>query len=213
MIVLRLVQAAIMTSAVFAGASPAMAQVGKSVTIIDANIASDKELAAMPHLTAALVKAIVDARPFPSITELDALLGKSLKREQITELYGRLFVHLNLNTATREQILLIPNAGPRMAHEFEEYRPYKALAQFHREIDKYVDDKELARLEQYVFVPINLNSASDADILTIPGLGNRMLHEFKEYRPYKAIEQFRREIGKYVDKKEVARLERYVTIN
>ena len=213
MIVLRLVQAAIMTSAVFAGASPAMAQVGKSVTIVDANIASDKELAAMPHLNAALVKAIVDARPFPSITELDALLAKSLKREQITELYGRLFVHLNLNTATREQILLIPNAGPRMAHEFEEYRPYKALAQFHREIDKYVDDKELARLEQYVFVPINLNSASDADILTIPGLGNRMLHEFKEYRPYKAIEQFRREIGKYVDKREVARLERYVTIN
>ena len=213
MIVLRLVQAAIMTSAVFAGASPALAQVGKSLTIIDANIAPDKELAAMPHLNAALVKAIVDARPFPSITELDALLSKSLKREQITELYGRLFVHLNLNTATREQILLIPNAGPRMAHEFEEYRPYKALAQFHREIDKYVDDKELARLEQYVFVPINLNSASDADILTIPGLGNRMLHEFKEYRPYKAIEQFRREIGKYVDKREVARLERYVTIN
>jgi DNA uptake protein ComE-like DNA-binding protein len=208
----RLVQAAIMTSAVLA-AAPALAQVGKPVTIVDANIASDKELAAMPHLTAALVKAIVDARPFPSITELDALLGKSLKREQITELYGRLFVHLNLNTATREQILLIPNAGPRMAHEFEEYRPYKALAQFHREIDKYVDDKELARLEQYVFVPINLNTASDGDILTIPGLGNRMLHEFKEYRPYKAIEQFRREIGKYVDKKEVARLERYVTVN
>ena len=213
MILLRLVQAALMTSAVFAGTSPALAQVGKSVTIVDANIASEKELGAMPHLNAALVKAILDARPFPSITELDALLSKSLKREQITELYGRLFVHLNLNTATREQILLIPNAGPRMAHEFEEYRPYKALAQFHREIDKYVDDNELARLEQYVFVPINLNTASDADILTIPGLGNRMLHEFKEYRPYKAIEQFRREIGKYVDKKEVARLERYVIIN
>jgi len=213
MVSLRLVQAAIAASAVFVGASPALAQVGKSVTIVDANIASEKELAAMPHLNAALVKAIVDARPFPSITELDAVLSKSLKREQITELYGRLFVHLNLNTATREQILLIPNTGPRMAHEFEEYRPYKALAQFHREIDKYVDDNELARLEQYVFVPINLNTASDADILTVPGLGNRMLHEFKEYRPYKAIEQFRREIGKYVDKKEVARLERYVTIN
>lgn len=213
MLLSRLVQAAIMTAALLVAASPALAQVGKSVTIVDANIASEKELAGMPHLNAALVKAILDARPFPSITELDALLGKSLKREQITELYGRLFVHLNLNTATREQILLIPNAGPRIAHEFEEYRPYKALAQFHREIDKYVDDKELARLEQYVFVPINLNTASDADILTIPGLGNRMLHEFKEYRPYKAIEQFRREIGKYVDKKEVARLERYVTIN
>ena len=70
-----------------------------------------------------------------------------------------------------------------MLHEFEEYRPYAALAVFHREIDKYVDDTELARLEQYVFVPIDLNTASDADILTIPGLGSRMLREFKEYRP------------------------------
>ena len=58
-----------------------------------------------------------------------------------------------------------------------------------------------------------MNGESDADILTIPGLGNRMLHEFKEYRPYKAMEQFRREIGKYVSKEEVARFERYVRIN
>jgi DNA uptake protein ComE-like DNA-binding protein len=199
--------------AVLAAAAPAPAQVGKSVAIVDANFATEKELAAMPHLTGPTVKAILDQRPFASISDLDALLSRSLSRPQLTELYGRLFIHLNLNTATREQILLIPNTGPRMAHEFEEYRPYKSLAQFHREIDKYVDDKELARLEQYVFVPIDLNTASDADILTIPGLGNRMLHEFKEYRPYKAIEQFRREIGKYVDKREVARLERYVTIN
>jgi hypothetical protein len=41
-----------------------------------------------------------------------------------------------------------------MLREFKEYRPYAALAQFHREIGKYVDDKELARLEQYVFVPV-----------------------------------------------------------
>jgi len=39
-----------------------------------------------------------------------------------------------------------------------------------------------------------------------------MQHEFEEYRPYKSMDQFRREIGKYVDKAEVARLEQYVTI-
>ena len=72
---------------------------------------------------------------------------------------------------------------------------------------------EVARLEQYVFVPVSLNGASDEVILTIPGAGKRMLREFKEYRPYTTIEQFRKEIGKYVDKKEVARLERYVTLN
>jgi len=59
---------------------------------------------------------------------------------------------------------------------------------------------------------ININTATDAEILSIPGMGPRMLREFKEYRPYKSIEQFRREIGKYVDKAEVARLEQYIVI-
>jgi DNA uptake protein ComE-like DNA-binding protein len=61
-------------------------------------------------------------------------------------------------------------------------------------------------------VPININTATDAEILRIPGVGPRMLREFKEYRPYTSIEQFRREIGKYVDKAEVARLEKYIVI-
>jgi len=61
-------------------------------------------------------------------------------------------------------------------------------------------------------VPININTATDAQILAIPGVGPRMLREFKEYRPYTSIDQFRREIGKYVDKAEVARLEQYIVI-
>ena len=198
--------------AAFVSTATAAAQVGKPVTIVDANLATEKELSAMPHMTAALVKSVVDGRPFQSVTDLDKLLGQTLSAEQRKELYAKLFVHLNLNTCTKDEIMLIPNAGARMAREFFEYRPYKALAQFHREIDKYVDDAELARLEQYVFVPIDLNTASDADILTIPGSGPRMLREFKEYRPYKSMEQFRREMRKYWDAKEVARLERYVTI-
>jgi DNA uptake protein ComE-like DNA-binding protein len=195
-----------------AASTPARSQVGRQPGMIDPNLATEQELAALPHMTPALVKGIVERRPFLSMTDLNGYLGQSLSKEQLSALYRTMFVHLNLNTASKEEILLVPGVGNRMLHEFEEYRPYRTLAQFHREIGKYVDDKELARLEGYVFVPVNLNTASDADILTIPGVGNRMLHEFKEYRPYRNIEQFRREIGKYVDKKEVARLERYVTI-
>ncbi|HVQ14705.1 MAG TPA: helix-hairpin-helix domain-containing protein [Vicinamibacterales bacterium] len=199
--------------ALLASVGMAHAQVGKSVTVVDANTIGEADLARLPGMTPASAKGIVAKRPFLSVTALDqALTAAGLSREQITALYARIFVHINLNTASKEEILLIPGVGNRMLHEFEEYRPYAALAVFHREIDKYVDDAELARLEQYVFVPIDLNSASDADILTIPGLGNRMLHEFKEYRPYDGIERFRREIAKYVSKEEVARLERYVTI-
>ena len=189
------------------------AQVGRSQGIIDPNVATEKELLALPHINKFQGESLKVKRPFMSITDLNAWLSKSLKKEQLTELYGKMFIHINLNTATDDEILLIPGVGKRMLHEFKEYRPYKALAQFHKEIDKYVDDKELARLEQYVFVPINLNTASDEEILSIPGVGKRMLHDFKEYRPYKNIEQFRREIGKYVSKQEVARYERYVTVN
>lgn len=195
--------------------NPAVAQgqAGRRGEVLDANTASEKDLLSVPGITPALAKAILDGRPFLTITRLDSVLGATLSRERRTDAYRRLFVQINLNTASDEEILLIPGMGNRMLEEFKEYRPYRALAQFRREIGKYVDDKELARLEQYVFVPINLNTASDSDILSIPGLGQRMLREFKEYRPYTVMEQFRREIGKYVDKNEVARLERYVTLN
>ena len=191
----------------------AHAQVGRSVGVLDANLASEKDLLAVPNVTPAIAKAIESGRPFASVTPLNTLLSPSLKPDQLKQVYGKVFVPVNLNTASREEIVLIPGVGDRMLREFLEYRPYKTLSQFQREIGKYVDDKELARLEQYVFVPVNLNTASDADILSIPGVGQRMLREFKEYRPYKNIEQFRREIGKYVDKNEIARLERYVTID
>jgi DNA uptake protein ComE-like DNA-binding protein len=198
--------------ALAAAATTTSAQVGRGTGMVDPNLATEKELLALPGVTPAIAKTIIDRRPFLSITELDAALAPALSKEQRTALYAKTFVHINLNSATKDEILLIPGVGAKMLHEFEEYRPYKALAQFRREIGKYVDDAELARLEGYVFVPIDLNTASDADIRTIPGVGAKMLHEFKEYRPYRGIEQFRREIGKYVDAKEVARLERYVVV-
>jgi DNA uptake protein ComE-like DNA-binding protein len=193
-------------------AGPVAAQVGQQQGLVDPNIATEADLLKLPHTNAALAKGIVERRPFLTMAALDSFLGQSLSKEQRAELYGKAFVHLNLNTAADAEILMIPNLGSRMLREFKEYRPYAGLAQFRREIGKYVDAQELARLEKYVFVPINLNTASDADILSIPGLGPRMLREFKEYRPYGNIEQFRREIGKYVDAKEIARMERYVTI-
>jgi DNA uptake protein ComE-like DNA-binding protein len=188
-------------------------QAGRRGDVLDVNTSSEKDLLSVPGITPMLAKDILGRRPFLTMIELDKLLATSLSPEQRGNVYRRLFVQINLNTASDAEILLIPGLGNRMLHEFQEYRPYRAMAQFRREIGKYVDDKEVARLEQYVFVPIDLNTATDADILSIPGLGQRMLREFKEYRPYKAMQQFRREIGKYVDDKEVARLERYVTIN
>ena len=192
-------------------AAPARAQVGRG--LVDPNVAGQAQLMELPGMTAELVQTIMQRRPFLSVLALDSALS-SLGAEQRTALYRRMFIHVNLLTAPRAELLLIPGVGARMAHEFEEYRPYAGgMPQFRREIRKYVDSTEVARLEQYVFIPIDLNNAPDSVIMTIPGMGRRMLREFKEYRPYHDIERFRREIGKYVDQREVARLERYVRVS
>jgi DNA uptake protein ComE-like DNA-binding protein len=193
-------------------ASPVPAQVGRNLGLANPNLASAAELAAVPGLNAAAVSAIEAGRPFLRLSALHAVVSQHVPEAAWPQVYGALWLPIDLNDVTDEEILLIPGVGSRMLHEFEEYRPYVALAQFHREIDKYVDDAELARLEQYVYVRIDLNNASDEDILSIPGMGPRMLHEFHEYRPYTSMDQFRREMGKYVDDGEVERLARYVEI-
>jgi DNA uptake protein ComE-like DNA-binding protein len=194
-------------------AVPVQGQVGKSLGVVDANIAPEKDLLAMPHMTPAIVKNLIDKRPFMSITDLNAfLLSQGLTADQAMAFYTKAFVHVNLNTGTREEILLIPGAGQRMTREFAEYRPWKTWAQFDKEIGKYVGQEATDKLKQYVFIPVNLNTASDEDILSIPGAGQRMVREFKEYRPWKSKEQFDKEIGKYVGPKEVARLWRFVVI-
>jgi DNA uptake protein ComE-like DNA-binding protein len=195
-------------------AGSASAQVGKSMGVVDANTASEQTLLAMPHMTPTIVSGLIAARPFASITALQAyLLGQKLTPEQAMAFYEKAFVHINLNTATPEEILLVPGAGKRMVREFDEYRPWKSYAQFDREIGKYVGADGAAKLAQYTFIPVRLNSATDADILSIPGAGPRMVREFKEYRPWKTREQFMREIGKYVGEKETERLWRYVVID
>lgn len=187
-------------------------QVGKG--LLDANTATEAQLAALPGMTADIAKALVAARPFASVVELNTFLtGQKLTADQTTAIYRQAFIHVNLNTGTREEILLIPGAGNRMVREFGEYRPWKTWGQFDKEIGKYVGPEEVARLKQYVFIPVKLNTATDEDILSIPGAGNRMVREFKEYRPWKTQAQFEKEIGKYVGAKEVARLWRYVVID
>ncbi len=187
------------------------AQVGQGLA--DLNAVPEATLATMPGMTPAIAKAFVAARPFATIVEANAfLVGQKVAPEQLTALYEKAFVHLNLNTATGPEILLVPRIAKRMTREFEEYRPWINFAQFDKEIGKYVDATEVARLKQYTFIPMDLNIATDEQFKTIPHLPGNMLREFKEYRPWKTKEQFDREIGKYVGPKETARLWRFMVI-
>lgn len=184
------------------------AEVKETAAVLNANLATEADFKGL-GFTEELVSEILSKRPFMSLNEFSALLPAENKEE----LFKKVFVPMNLNTTPEDDFKMIPGVGDKMAHEFEEYRPYTSVAQFKKEIGKYVDQEQVAYYLNYVFVPVELNSASEEDIKALPGVGNKMAHEFEEYRPYKNMAQFRKEISKYVDDKELSRLERLVYLN
>lgn len=120
---------------------------------VDPNSASREQLAALPGMSATAADALVNGRPYADMLAVDAVLAKAgIAEAQRKALYAQLWKPLDLNSAKAEEILLIPGVGKKMQHEFEEYRPYKTIAQFRREMGKYVDDAEVARLERYVTI-------------------------------------------------------------
>ena len=121
--------------------------------LLNPNTATEAEIASMPHITPQIAQGLVAKRPFASPTALDAALSGSLNETQRQQLYTRMFVPLNLNSASADDIMLIPGMSRRMMGEFREYRPYRSMGQFRHEIGKYVNKDEVARLERFVFIP------------------------------------------------------------
>lgn len=194
------------------GQLPAVAQVGVNSGVLNPNLASQEELATVPGVETATIARVLDGRPFDDMADFDAALAESLDLEQRKAIYSHLFLPIDLNSATTEEIGLVPGVGRRMTHEFEEYRPYRGLAEFHREIGKYVDDEEVARLAQYVFVPMDLNEASQEAILSIPGADPQLWTMIDEGRPYASLESFEAQLSARSSASEASRVLRYLTL-
>jgi DNA uptake protein ComE-like DNA-binding protein len=145
--------APIVDSAKAAPAASASGATATSGTMLDPNSATKEQLAAVPGMTAAAADAIVAGRPYQDMVAVDKALAKSIPSAETRKtVYAKVWKPIDLNSAKGEEILLIPGVGKRMQHEFEEYRPYKSIDVFRREIGKYVDKAEVARLEQYVTI-------------------------------------------------------------
>jgi DNA uptake protein ComE-like DNA-binding protein len=119
--------------------------------MLDPNAATKEQLASVPGMNTHAADALVAARPFADMRAVDKALGSHVTDRKA--IYTRIWKPIDLNKATKDEMKLIPGVGDRMAHEFEEYRPWTSIEQFRREIGKYVDKDEVARLEQYVSIP------------------------------------------------------------
>lgn len=97
-----------------------------------------------------------------------------------------------------------------MVREFQEYRPYTSIAQFRREIGKYVDDAQIAEYEKYVYVPIAVNEADAATLQQIPGLDATEAGGLIAARPFATNEAFLTALSAYVSADELALAENYL---
>lgn len=138
------------TDATAEAASDAPATAAEAGVRLDANTATAAQLAGADGVSPELAEAIVAGRPYASVVELNARLLETLSPEAAAAVLVNVFVPVDLNTAAREEIALIPGMSDRMVGEFLEYRPYADMAEFDREIGKYVDEAEVARLRSYV---------------------------------------------------------------
>lgn len=122
---------------------------------------------------------------------------------------GNVVLNLNGNAADPLPLTAAQTEGP--------YYPVVDFSTYDNNLTSVAEDDEvvtpmLEGSEAVEFTLLNLNTASGDDFLTIPGVGDRMVREIEEYRPYVSIQQFRREIGKYVDDDTVAAYEAYVYV-
>ena len=120
--------------------------------VLDASTATAATLAAVEGVSEELAAAIVAGQPYASVADFNSVLTATLSEEEAAAVRANVFVPIDLNTATRDEINLVPGMTDRMAHEFEEYRPYAEMSDFDREIGKYVDEAEVARFRQYVTI-------------------------------------------------------------
>ena len=134
------------------GAAETTVPLVATAPLIDPNSAAEAELSTVAGLSTNAVVAIIAGRPFATPTALHAVVAEGLSEQDQHSIYSAMFIRVGLNSGTEADFKLIPSTmSPRkLAHEFEEYRPYESIDQFRREMAKYVSDEEVVHLTRYV---------------------------------------------------------------
>jgi len=216
----------------------ATAVVAPSFTRFNMNTATGDDFLTIPGMNNRMVREYMEYRPYVSILQFRKEIGKYVGDEQVAAWEPYIYVPIQIDQADVETLKQIPGVDDTIANELIAARPYGTNDAFLAKLATYLTADQMTFAPNYLegYVPVeatpeatasvevtaeatvepfarfNMNTSTGDDFLTIPGMNNRMVREYMEYRPYVSILQFRKEIGKYVGDEQVAAWEPYVYV-
>ncbi|MEZ4657322.1 MAG: helix-hairpin-helix domain-containing protein [Caldilineaceae bacterium] len=224
-------------SAAPAAAQPAAAQVqaqpaaNMTSAKLNVNTASVEELmAGVPGLGEKMADEFEEYRPFVSIQQFRQEMGKYVDEATIAGYEEHIFVPIDMNEADAATLMQIPGLDAAAADQIIAKRPFDTAKFFLGEVAEYAPDADLEIAQSYLSnaeqaaanpaasapessAKLNVNTATAEELMAgVPGLGEKMADEFLEYRPFVSIQQFRQEMGKYVDEATITGYEEYIFV-
>jgi DNA uptake protein ComE-like DNA-binding protein len=202
--------------------TPAAAPAGAVIWLkYNLNAANDDQLLSIPGMGDKMLGEFHEYAPYTSIAQFRQEIGKYVDEDVVAGYERYVYVPVDPASSDADTFAQLPGVSADIADQLTSGAPYADDAAFLAALSSVVSAEFAALAPRFLastaaatatWIKFNLNTASDDQFLTIPGIGEKMLDEFNEYKPYSSIVQFRQEIGKYVDESQVSDWEHYVFV-
>lgn len=168
---------------------------------INLNTATLKQILEVPGIGKVKASTIFKNKPYKYLEELIGLKGitldylKTIEKYVVPKLKGLTDSdRIDLNKASETKILTLRGVGKKTVETIIKHRPYKELielitkAKLSRPLVIRIKDFVLPKLENDDALRININTATAAQMLPLPGIGEKNVKNLIKHRPYKILD-------------------------
>lgn len=171
------------------------------------NAASDEQFLTVPGVGDKMLREFNEYKPYTNLAHFVREIGKYVDEQTINGYLDYVFVPVDPANVDADSLLQLPGMDEEKAATIAG-GAYASGEELVAALAGVLSAVQAAIAPQYIagtatdiaeWPMFNLNTATDEELLTVPGVGDRMLDEFREYMPWTTVGQFSQEIGKYVD--------------